>query len=133
MLFVQLPALVITLPCVIAIEAYLCTRIAQTRLKASFGAAIVANLISTLFGFPLLWGGLLLLELAIGGGGVPKVPEPWLSIYTVTAQAPWLLPYEDRLYWMVPTAMLVLLVPAFFVSVFIESFIYKRLLRDQTA
>lgn len=132
MLFLQMPVLIITLPLVIVIEAFLCSRLIQTSLNASFKAATVANLVSTLIGFPLLWFGLVGIQLLISASDAPTLSEPWLSIYSVTVQAPWLLPYEEKLYWMVPVAIMVLFIPAFFVSVFIEKWIYQRMLQNKT-
>jgi hypothetical protein len=70
------------------------------------------------------------LQIGLGGGGVPKLMEPWLSVYSVTVQAAWLLPDEKRLYWMIPTAALVLLIPAFFLTIYVEGRIYRRVFKD---
>ena len=129
MLVVQTPSLVITLPIVILIEALICAKSLNLPKKSALRAATIANLVSTIIGFPVLWFTLVFVQMLIGGGGVPKLTEPWISIYSVTAQAAWLIPYEAKLYWMVPTAMLVLLVPTFFMSVFIERFFYRRSLQ----
>ena len=130
MLVVQTPALVITLPIVILIEALICAKLLQIPKKRALRAATIANLVSTIVGFPVLWFALVLVQMLIGGGGVPKLSEPWISIYSVTAQAAWLIPYETKLYWMIPTAMLVLLIPTFFMSVFVERFFYRRSLQS---
>lgn len=130
MLVVQTPALVITLPIVILIEALICAKLLHIPKKSAFRAATIANLVSTIIGFPVLWFALVLIQMLIGGGGVPKLPEPWISIYSVTAQAAWLIPYEAKLYWMIPSAMLVLLVPTFFMSVLVERFFYRRSLQS---
>jgi hypothetical protein len=129
MLFVQLPLMIIALPVVIFIEAALCRRWFRMEWKPALRATSVANLVSTLVGFPLMWLTLVVVQMMVGGGSAPKIPDPWFSIYTVTVQAPWLLPYEDKLYWMVPTACLILLVPAFFVTVWIERKFYRRSLQ----
>jgi hypothetical protein len=86
----------------------------------------IANAISTLAGFPILWIALVIVQMVTGGGGVPKLAEPWYSVYSVTVQAAWLLPDEKRLYWMIPTAGMVLLIPAFFVTVLIEGLVYRK-------
>jgi hypothetical protein len=130
MLFVQAPALIITLPIVILIEALICANYLQIPKKNAFGAATIANLISTVIGFPVLWFALVLMQMLTGGGGAPRFKDPWLSIYAVTVQAPWVLPFEEKLYWMVPSAMLILLVPTFFMSVLVEQFFYRRILRS---
>jgi len=126
MLFVQMPLLLITLPVVIAVEAALCRRWLAVSWRQAWKWTGIANAISTVVGFPILWVALVLLDMIVGGGSSPKLTEPWFSVYTVTVQAAWLLPFEDRLYWMIPTACIVLLVPAFFVTVFIEKQIYRK-------
>lgn len=133
MLFVQLPLMIIALPVVILIEASLCRRWFGMEWKSALKATSVANAVSTLVGFPVMWLALVVIQMMLGGGSAPKIPDPWFSIYTVTVQAPWLLPYEDRLYWMIPTACLILLIPAFFVTVWIERKFYRRSLKsDET-
>ena len=125
MLFVQMPLLLVTLPVVIAVEAMLCRRWLGVSWKQTWKSAGIANALSTVAGFPILWVALVIIQMVVGGGGVPKWPEPWFSVYTVTVQAAWLLPFEHRLYWMIPTACMVLLIPAFFVTVFIEKMVYR--------
>lgn len=133
MLLVQTPVFIVALPIVIGIEALICVKSLQIPKKSAFGAAAAANLVSTLIGFPVLWGVLFLVQILIGAASAAKFPEPWLSVYLVTAQAPWLLPYEEKLYWMIPTAMLVLLVPAFFMSVPVEYFFYRRIIQKKVS
>lgn len=130
MLFVQMPLLVMALPVVIAVEAWLCRRWLGASWKQACSSTAIANLLSTLVGFPILWIALVAVQMLVGGGGVPHVSEPWYSIYTVSVQAAWLLPDEDRLYWMIPTACIVLLIPAFFVTVLIERWVYRRTFRE---
>ena len=130
MLFVQMPLLVMTLPVVIAVEAWLCRRWLGVSWKHAWSSTAIANLLSTLAGFPILWIALVAVQMLVGGGGVPQVSEPWYSIYTVTVQAAWSLPDEDRFHWMIPTACMVLLIPAFFVTVLIERWVYRRTFRE---
>jgi len=130
MLFVQMPILIVTLPVVIAIEAFLCRRWLNLPWKRVWIGSLIANTVSTLFGFPILWLAMVFLQIGLGGGGVPKLMEPWLSVYSVTVQAAWLLPDEKRLYWMIPTAALVLLIPAFFLTIYVEGRIYRRVFKD---
>lgn len=81
----------------------------------------VANLFSTLVGIPLTWVVLVLVQ-ALSGGDSYQGPG-WLAI---TWQAPWLLPNERELGWMIPAAALVLCVPFFLASVAIEGTVLKR-------
>jgi len=89
-------------------------------------AAVLANVASTVLGFPLLWVLLVLLQLGLGGGRSYGLQMWWEKLYAVTVQAPWLIPYENDLGWMIPLAGIYLLVPAFFVSVWVERVIYRR-------
>jgi hypothetical protein len=132
MLFVQENALILTLPAVIAIETWLCCKLYRTTWKQTLRASVIANGVSTFLGFPILWY-FWLTALIVGGGGSYGFREPWNSIYQVTVHAAWLSPNESEYFWMIPTAMLVLLIPAFFVSVFVERWIYRYLLKDQLA
>jgi len=126
MLFVQMPLLLIFLPIIIAVEALLCRRWLAISWRQAWKWTSIANGLSTVVGFPILWIALVIVQMLVVGGGVPKLAEPWFSIYTVTVQAAWLLPFEERLYWMIPTACLVLLIPSFLVTVIIEKEIYRR-------
>jgi len=130
MLFVQMPLLLFALPVVIALEAALCHRWLGISWKQAWRATAIANVISTVAGFPMMWIALVILQMIVGGGSFPNLPEPWFSVYTVTVQAAWLLPIEKRLYWMIPTASLVLMIPAFFITVLIEKRVYQMRLGE---
>jgi hypothetical protein len=87
----------------------------------------IANALSTVVGWPLTWIACAALQLFVipgadRGYGFSTI---WQKIASVTLQAPWLLPYHRDLYWMVPTAAMVLMVPAFFVSVFVERLVLR--------
>ncbi|PAW75905.1 MAG: hypothetical protein B9S32_17145 [Verrucomicrobia bacterium Tous-C9LFEB] len=121
MLLLQGPALALMLAPVIFIEASLCRRFLSLPTNKAFWGVAFANLISTFIGFPILWLILVVIQMAgLGGNKSYGMETLALKIYAVTVQAPWLIPYETDLYWMLPTAGLVLLVPTFFVSVYIE-------------
>ena len=91
----------------------------------------IANLVSTFLGWPLAWILLVILQMTTGGGGVHGLDSPLGVILSVTHQAPWLIPYENELYWMVPVAMAVLLIPFFFVSVFSERLILQFIWKEE--
>jgi hypothetical protein len=127
MLFVQWPLLILALPVVIAVEAALCRRWLDVSWKRAWLGAAIANSLSTLAGFPIMWIVLVSVQMCVGGGGAPNLAEPWHSLYTVTVHAAW-LPGDS--YWMVPTAGMVLLIPAFFVTILIERVVYRRAFRE---
>jgi hypothetical protein len=120
MLFVVMPVFGFSLVPIVLIEAlYL-----QKSLALTFGHAIrgslLANAVSTLVGIPLTWIGLVVLEATTGGGRAYGLGSLLGRVGAVTWQAPWLIPYESNLHWMIPVAGTVLLVPFFFVSWWIE-------------
>jgi hypothetical protein len=130
MLYLQLPLLTIVLLPVIALE----TLVLQRRLRLPVGRALVgatlANLASTFVGFPLAWSALFLLQLVTGGLRSWGLGNPALRVAAVTWQAPWLVPYDDDLYWMIPAASLTLLVPCFPVSAWMEGRLLRWLWAD---
>lgn len=87
---------------------------------------VLANLVSTVAGYPLSWGVMLGLEFLSTGGAAWGLSNVWTALASVTLQAAWLVPYESELYWMIPAAGLVGLIPAFFISVVLERFILAR-------
>lgn len=101
-------------------------------LALSFGRAVIpalfSNLASTLIGVPLVWLVLAVLEM-ICCGDAKGLTTFGAKLYAVTVQAPWLIPYEQDLPWMVPCALAVIAIPCFVASVVIEAPINKHLLR----
>ena len=98
--------------------------------KSAYLASILGNAFSTLVGIPLTWLLLVGLQLYSGGGGASGIASPLQKIAAVTWQGAWLIPYEDDLYWMVPSACLFLIVPFFAVSVWSERVVCTRVLKD---
>jgi len=130
---------------IIPLEAFVATRRLGTGWGRSLKVAAIANLVSTVVGVPLTW-----LVLAAGEIGVqyagslfapPTGPQHPLSPLAGVAvgavnmilMAPWLVPYEGSLYWMIPTAALLLCVPFFFVSVWIEYLVARRMMGRERA
>jgi hypothetical protein len=119
MVIMTLPAMVLALLPIIAIEAY----VLWLWIGISWGYAVevvsISNLVSTLIGIPLTWILLLPLE---------KFPRTSVTGYI------WYSEYDDRKEelnpkpWVVPAAGLLLLVVCFFASWFIEYNIATRML-----
>lgn len=105
--------------------------------KRLFYVAAFSNFLSTLIGIPVAWACLVGIEIAghpLGTTGTfPSLNTFWQFVLGVTIQAPWLIPYEDQFYWMIPTAFLVLLIPFFFISYWIEAFITLKCLKKDRA
>ena len=130
MIFLVFPAFALSLVPIILIEAIYIARKLGLSNKESFKTVTISNLVSTVVGVPLTWIFLVAIQVITGGGssyGTDTITE---KILAVTWQAPWLIPHEQELYWMVPVAGLVLLIPFFFVSWWSEYLVSKRLLKS---
>jgi hypothetical protein len=113
---------------IVVVEAIVARRLLDLAVGRSLALSAVANAASTLVGIPATWGALLLVEiLATSGGeayGLDTVPR---KILAFTVQAPWLIPYESDLGWLIPSAAIFLCIPFFFASVLIERFMARRM------
>lgn len=126
MIGVQMEILIAALIPVVMIE----TLVLRYRLSMSFlrvlPASLIANLISTFIGIPFAWMALVFTELTFGATAW-GLDTPLKRIAAVTIQAPWLIPYQNDIYWMVPTASLVLMFPFLIVSAIVESRVLIRI------
>jgi len=126
MIGVQMEILIAALIPIVVIE----TLVLLYRLSMSFlrvlPASLIANLISTFIGIPFAWLALVFTELTFGSTAW-GLDTPVKRIAAVTIQAPWLIPYQNDIYWMVPTASLVLMFPFLIVSAIVESRVLIRI------
>jgi hypothetical protein len=126
MIFLGFPFMLLAFVPVCLIEMLVFSR----RMKVPFiklgKPVVVANLVSTLVGYPLSWLLLLALELLTTRGKAFGLASLWSKVIAVVFQSAWLVPYENDLRWMVPAAGIVGLVPAFFLSIWIESKVLNR-------
>lgn len=117
MIMLAYPGMIALLIPIVLIEMLVSARRLKLEFKKTFWFTSVSNLGSTLVGIPLTWLLLVVLQMSTGGGsGNYSIYTPLGKILSVTWQAAWLLPIDSELYWMVPCAMFVLLVPFFFAS-----------------
>jgi hypothetical protein len=100
------PAWALLLP-IMLVEALVGWRKWRIPLKAAITSQAVANGVSTLLGVPVAWLFLAGVELTCCGTAL-GLGSGWRRAYAVTVQAPWLIPYEDDLKWMIPIALGVL-------------------------
>jgi hypothetical protein len=129
MLLVVWPASWFSLLLIIPLEALLAQRVLQMDFKRSLKLSAIANLVSSLVGIPVTWIGLVIIQMCFGGGRAFGIDTPLQKIYAVTAQSPWLIPYQDDLSWMVPAAAISLCVPFFLMSIGVEYLAAKVYLR----
>jgi hypothetical protein len=127
MIFIYWPLMLCALVPVIILEGLLIRRWVPLALRDAFLGVGKANVFSTLVGVPLAWLAMLALEFAVMlpvGLAAEKwkweLDGPvWLVLGFLFSVA-WLAPAEDHLHWMVPGAVVLLLVPCFFLSVALE-------------
>lgn len=119
MIAVFLPPLWLSLLPVIVVEAWVVSRWLPLAPGRAFSGSAIGNFASTVIGVPLMWMFLAVFQLALAGTarGLSSIGA---RAYAVTVQAPWLIPYEEDLKWMIPIALVVLAVPAYALSVLIE-------------
>ena len=116
MIVVIEPFLLIAFIPVVIIECvYLKKHLPFIPFRKALYSLFVANLVSAIVGLPVLWVLWVSLMILFGGGSSLGI------ILDLTVQAAWLLPYESELYWMVPVALIVFFIPAYFVSAVIEA------------
>lgn len=129
MIALQMPFMVFALIPIILIEGYLIAKMIQSKPGRIFGATISANLVSTFLGVPIAWGFMLLINMITTGGSGGFGGSLPIKILGTILAASWLAPFENDLYWMIPFAMMVLLIPSFVVSVYSERWIFYLIYR----
>ncbi|RVT45578.1 hypothetical protein EMM73_12790 [Rheinheimera sediminis] len=127
MLFLAMPAFLMSLVPIIAVETLYISKGLELPFGQSLKTVSISNVASTLIGIPLTWLLLVLVQVVTGGGGAYGINSAMGKVLAVTWQAPWLIPYEEDLNWMIPVAGLVLLIPFFFASWWSEYFVSKKL------
>jgi hypothetical protein len=127
MLALHLPAMVVLLVPIIAIEVLVARRLIPLTTSRLIRGVAGANVVSTLIGIPLTWALMLVLNIVTTGTEAKGIDTLSGQFASVVLQSSWLVPYEADLDWMIPAATLVLLVPYFFASVIIEQFALKKI------
>ena len=130
------PGFIILLLPIIFIE-YLVIKSMINNNKKILKGTILSNLFSTLLGVPLAWGCLLGIELAamgIVGDQFRLGGRLFHSIVTLPFQSAWLAPslHQEKyyLYWMFPVAVIINLIPAYFLSKYSEYFLIQKIIKD---
>ena len=133
MLALIIPGFLVSIVPIIIIESLYLKRKLALRGASAWKTAAISNIVSTVAGVPLTWFILVVVQMFTGGGRAYGIDTVIGKIIAVTWQAPWLIPYESDLGWMIPMAGMVLLVPFFFVSWWIEYLISKNILSGSDA
>jgi hypothetical protein len=129
MIIVSFPAMVLALIPIIFIEAYIMKKGGIVFESALKGAAI-SNIASTIIGIPLAWAVLLFIQFGVyaemdkHGFEMPSFGP----LLTAALNAPMLGPTGSP--WQIDIAFLVLLIPFFWVSYFIERRVLRKSLKE---
>lgn len=133
MIFIQWPLMVCALIPVVIVEALVIRQWVQLSYRDAFIGTVKANLLSTVAGIPLAWVAMFAVELAImypvsmaADKWHWNLDSPFFEIVGFVVGMAWLGPVEDGAYWLVPLAVALLLIPSFYVSVWLERFICRR-------
>ena len=140
MIFITLPGMVLLLLPIIGAEAALIIHRTSLRKGKVFWATAAANVVSTIIGIPLTWGVLFLCEMGLFEAlahttklGQRTWNSPLERVVGTILTAPWIAPVGDSGSWAVPLATFVLLIPFFFVSVWVEQKVIEHILPATTA
>jgi hypothetical protein len=132
MIYWHMLAIFTALVPIVLIEAYSAKRILGVSLGKAIGPVSASNFTSMVVLFPTLWMLWLSAQMLVGGDTVHGLGNWWSKLYAVTVQAPWLQHDGRDLFWMVPVAALVMLVPAFFLSVWSERVVLQWFWKNES-
>ena len=131
MIFLTFPLMIGALIPVIAVEIWIAKPLLGTSYRRTTWIVSVANVASTIIGVPAAWVAMFALEF-LGGEIVFKLTParstdgPEMNAVFLLLGSAWLGP-GSNLYWAVPLAALILLIPTFFASWYIEAFIVDQM------
>ena len=133
MIGLQFPAMVALLIPVVLLEAVVVNKHLRIGFVKAVCGVFPANLVSTLLGFPIAWGLMLGIEfvsgyLLLGAYHVfPSIQRITESPIFQLASLPFFSAWVGNNPVMVPVAAVVLLIPSFFISIWIERKICTRI------
>ena len=131
MLAIVWPMSVPALIPVVAVESWVVRRELNVSWRVAIAQMVKGNIFSTLVGIPLAWVAsaaieFLLAFLAMAAGSKSYPPHVVGEVGSIILSAPWLGPFENGGHWIIPLAMIVLLVPFFFASFWTEAWYVGR-------
>ena len=135
MIVLTWPAMVVLLVPVIVIEGLLCKKWLGLKTWQAIKSNALSNLASTIIGIPVAWGVMFAVEFATFGTmaladkihPVQNLDSPLANVIFVLLSSAWLGPTDGKDEWLIPAATLVLLIPFFFASYWIEYLIIRRM------
>jgi hypothetical protein len=126
MISIYLPPAWLALIPIIIIEAIVGTRAFNIPFSDSFRASGIANILTTILGLPLLW-----LIIVIAGGLIAYIDNNVAYIISLAITFPfWMPPIDKSFSWLILSSTVILMVIFFFISVWIEYLINKKILKN---
>jgi hypothetical protein len=132
MISLEMPVMLGALIPVIIIESLLIKRALPLTYQKAFAGIAMANIFSTIAGAPLAWLLMLAIELGVGfpASAAAKhwhfVAKIFDSPLLLPLCAAWMGPVRPHSFWEIPFELGILLIPTFFISVWIERRICKQ-------
>ena len=130
-LYLLFPQAIFVLIPIIIIEGYIIKRKTGLTNEKSYETSALMNAISTIVGIPITWFVILMIQFLIDYLNIdsvtnnPTVVDRGIELLFGSA---WLPPSVEN--WELPAAVLVLLIPFFYMSWYVELFIAKKMLVD---
>lgn len=117
---------------VVAVESWIVRRALNVSWRVAITQMVKGNIFSTLVGIPLAWAASVAVEfflafLVMNATDSKSYPPHGVGeVGRIILSAPWLGPFREGGHWIVPLAMIVLLVPFFFASFWTEAWYVSR-------
>ena len=132
MIILTWPAMVALLIPVIVIEGLLCRKWLGLKTWQAIKTNAVSNLVSTIIGIPLAWAVMFAIEVGVLGlvsesNALQNWHSPIANVIFFLLSSAWLNPDLGEKAWLIPAATLVLLIPFFFASYWIEYFVVRKM------
>jgi hypothetical protein len=130
MISLTFPLMLVLLVPVVVIEGFLCKKWLKLTTWEAIKSNAVSNLASTIFGIPVAWFAMLIVEFIAFGiiervNVIDKWRSPIAQVVWLFLGSAWIGPPGKNSMWVVPAATLVLLVPFFLASYVIEYRVMK--------
>jgi hypothetical protein len=135
MIILEIPLMLLTLLPIIIVEAVITHSKLKLLWKQAFFGVAIANLFSTLLGVPLAWLAMLLIKLISESGfhilykQSPASVSPLLDLLQFFLSVAWLGPQYTFIN--IISALIILLIPSYYVSVLMERKICRSIWRNQ--
>ena len=132
MIILAWPAMVVLLNPVVVIEGLLCKKWLGLKTWRAIKTNAVSNLASTIIGIPVAWAVMAAIEFgAMGLVAESSALQNWHSpiayVISFLLSSAWLNPDLGEKAWVIPAATLILLIPFFFASYWIEYLVVRKM------